>query len=183
MIQIDAPDKIALDAKFIEQLLSWSDTRGIDHVRLSLHEGAHLLYSRHCGFEPELYGPSDEKIYRHGLGWKRQLGAVECPPPEISLTADVVLVGKLFLGPAYMEEKLRGEEWKKEIWEQARGDLAHYNHWVGMRHYIVGDIHRTLSDEIRGSVYEDCSCPAFRQRLILAAREYESRVLDSTYGP
>ena len=184
MIQIEATEK-NINTEFHEQIRSWMAhppprtspcTTGFDHVMLCLHEGTHLLYVRDAGFEPELYGPSDEEVYRHGLGWRRQLGAVEVLPPEISLSADIVLVGKSFFGPVHIQEKFLGADWKKELWDKARGDLANYNNWCVMRGHIVGDVRKTLFDEIRDSIYEDFAQPEFRQRLILASREYESRI-------
>jgi len=81
---------------------------------------------------------------------------------------------------AYIEEMLRGEDWKKEIWDSARGDLALYNNWHIMRHQIVGDIHPLPPNLIRDSVYIDWRNPVFRNKLYAAAREYEGKVFGET---
>jgi hypothetical protein len=182
MFQIDVPEKITNDTEFEEELSAWIASASPEHVYTCLHEATHMVYKRDCGFEPELYGPDDEPVFYHGIGWRTKLGATEGLPQEISLSADVLLVAKSHLGPAYILEKLRGDEWKKEIWEQARGDLALYNKWYVLRHHNVGDMldaegHHVLSSaKIRDSVYEDFAQFAFRQRLMAAAREYEATV-------
>jgi hypothetical protein len=181
-IPIDLPQNITIDAEFGEQLSEWICSTNLQHVMLCIHEGTHLLYARMCGYEPEVYGPSDKTFYRKGVGWRRTLGSVDGPPPEIFLTADVLIIGKFFLGPAYIEEKLLGEDHWKEIWNRARGDFEKYRNW---RRQFVGDmldaegLPLLSCAKIRKAVYKDFSEPTFRQRLILAAREYERRV----FGP
>jgi hypothetical protein len=185
MTQIDTKpvvEEFSDDPKlFGEQMSAWlCSSPSLNHVILCLHEGTHLLYSRAVNFEPKLYGPSEEEFYIHRIGWRRKLGAVERPSLGILLTADILLIGKYYLGPAYIEERLLGEDNWKEIWDGARFDHAGYHDWLRQRSYIVGDTHDAQGEnlvspaKIRKSVYADFSKPEFRQRLLTASRDYES---------
>jgi hypothetical protein len=179
MIQIDLPVEITNDAEFGEQVSAWIASTDLEHVMLCIHEGVHMVYARDCGYEPEVYGPSEDEFYVPRVGWRRTLGSVDGPPPEIKLTTDILWIGKFYLGPAYIEEKLLGEENWKEIWDRARGDFEKYRNW---RYQCGGDLPGADGVEllscakIRKAVYADFAQPAFRRRLWAAAREYEARI-------
>jgi hypothetical protein len=141
---------------------------------LCLHEGTHLYFTRLCGFELELYGPSvsydpdSEQFVSYDA-------SVERLPDEIEMSADPVLVAKHFLAPAYVEEKLLDHRSWQQIWKMARDDLRNYNRWFCKRYRDKGDIGPNFPN-IRELVHKDCRNPGFRRKVWDAAREFEERV-------
>jgi len=160
--------------EFNKQVAEWFCATDFQPILLCIHEGTHLFFARECGYEPQVYGPSDESFYRKGVGWRRLLGSVDCPPPEILLTADILSIGKFHFGPAYIEERMFGEDRWKEVWDRATGDFENYHNW---RRNYWRRIDRDVSPaNNRKAVYSDFDRAEFRERLMSAAREYETRV-------
>ena len=146
-----------------------------DRASLYLHEGAHLVYSRELGFEPELCGPSID--FDETFGVFRSLdGSTEGLPREIKMNADPLAVAKQLLGPAFVEEKLLNHYTPEHIWLTAKGDLKNFNNWYVERLRLKGDVPLLKTEAIREAVYRDCRKPAFRWKLWDAAREFEARV-------
>ncbi len=171
----------------IEQISSWFNSSKTfttkEKAVICLHEGTHLLYTRMCGFEPKLRGPSIE--YDPEAEWfNRSDGAVESPPFSIKMSADPVLMAKQYMGPVYIEERLLSHRTKEEIWASSSVgpgcDLELFNRWAAQRQELRGDYYSALFPKgsfiLPDEIYKDCRSPEFRKKLWATAKEFESRV-------
>ena len=158
--------KNLIDHEFGKQIADWICWTSLEHTRLMLHEGTHLLSARMAGWEPEVYGPAEDSQ-----------GSVGAPPFELYLTAGV-LIAKFYIGPSMIEDVIFGEGIWKQIHHVSSFDFESYHRWK----YRIGNPLDRDSEEVfsvravRKSVYADFARPAFRSLLICAAREYEQRV-------
>lgn len=163
----------------VERIPDWLETHDdLERFNTCIHEGCHVAYKRDLGFNPMMYGP--HLVYFPVLGWCHANGTVEGLPGFISMNADLVLVGKSLIGPAYLEVMLHGEDQKPGGWKAAlkkykfKGDLSHYNNWCVRRHQN-GDNINGLASRIRDAVIADYQSVAFHQKIWAAACEYDER--------
>src|SRR5215813_2965059 len=99
-LEVDKATKFFNSAKFDEKA----------RTAVALHEGVHLYYTRQAaapfgGFEPRVFGPAVE-YSRTRDEFYPSVGAVQCLPKHIRLTAPVVAVAKTFLGPHFVMKNL-----------------------------------------------------------------------------
>jgi hypothetical protein len=144
---------------------------------LCLHEAAHLVYSRACGHEPELYGPMID--YDSGRETLHLIdAAVEELPYEIRMNADPILVAKHYRGPLTVLEAL-GNMTREQARKEPMLDLRNLNNWFAERHRLRSDVQGITEKLVRDSVLRDLQCPDFCRKIWDAAREFEARV----FGP
>jgi hypothetical protein len=167
----------------LERIPQWLETHDdLEYFYICIHEACHVVHKRDLGFNPSMYGP--HLAYFPVLGWCHVDGAVESLPGFISMNADLVLVGKCYLGPAYLEVMLRGEDQTPGIWKAAlkkykfKVDLSHYNNWCVRRHQ-KGDNIEGLSSKIWDAVIADYQSIAFHQKIWATACEYDQRTSEA----
>ena len=180
------------DEKFLEHKMrlfrnGWLKLRGDVNLRTALHEAVHMLaYRDLVGVEPEVFGPYQFEDF---LGVQRWVnGGVSALPEEIELGADVVLIGKYFLGPRFFMLELRGEAERQQIiFEECHSDLVLYNNWWAKRYWLhrelphhIDPLPSDLAKQIQASVHEDYCQPEFHERVWSAALEYACRIDEQT---
>jgi hypothetical protein len=154
------------------QFRDWLELNFPDDASTCLHEAVHVIYHRRLCDNPAVFGP-------HWLDFRGErrwaLGSVAGLPSSISMTADRVLVAKVFLGSPFIEEQLWPER-EEKIWKQAEGDVEIFDNWFAKRYRENFDVRCKLSDKVRSAVYQDLQSAVFRDEIVATVCEYEYRI-------
>jgi hypothetical protein len=104
-----------------------------------------LHYERLCGYEPKLFGP-ELKYDRKAGEFGHVVGAVQGLPDRINMTADPIIVAKIFLAPAFAQGNLLEFKSNGHFEVGDEYDIENFNNWCARRAQLKKDIDPNLFD-------------------------------------